>query len=341
MDWIYTFIQMMMCSLIPLMLVGLAGMFSEKGGISNIALEGIMIIGAFLGIFVTNRLSVAFGVPLLDVGKASEYITDLGSRSLIYILSMLASAAVGALTSFALSIAAIKLKSDQIIIGTAMNIFLPALCLFLTFVLQLSGKADVYKLNVDTNLFYVQKLPGLGDIPVIGNAFFQGMYPSFLIGILILIVSAIVLNKTRFGLRLRACGENPFAVAAAGISVEKYRYIGCAIGGAIAGMAGFFYATTFLTEFEANVGGFGFLGLAIMIFGNWKPSLIGLAALVFAFFRTLGTGYTLIPGSAGWNIDNNVFFMIPYIATLVVLIFFSKRNRAPKYDGVPYYAERR
>ncbi|HBR86178.1 MAG TPA: sugar ABC transporter permease [Firmicutes bacterium] len=340
-DWIYSFIQMMMASMIPLLMVGLAGMFSEKGGISNIALDGTMIIGAFVGVFVANRLCVAYGVPLLEVNKASSYITGFWPRAIIYLVSMLAAGLTGLLFSLLLSFAANRLKSDQIIIGTAMNIFAPALCLFLAFVLNLSGKQDVYKLNVDTMLFLIPNIPGLGDIPYVGRALFQAVYPSFFIGILLLIGSAVVLNKTRFGLRLRACGENPYSAAAAGISVYRYRYIGTGISGVIGGMAGLVYATSFLTEFDGDVGGFGFLGLALMIFGNWKPLTIGLAALIFSFFRTLGSGYTLIPGSSEWNINSNIFFLIPFLATILVLILFSKRNRAPKYDGVPYFAERR
>lgn len=345
MDWIYSFVQLLMLLFIPLLLVGLAGMFSEKGGVTNIALEGIMILGGFVGVYVTNRMTVAFGVPLSESAIGSRTITDLGQRSLIYLVATLAAVIAGVLISFVHSFAANRLKADQIVTATALNIFLPAICLFLVFALSLSGNQGSYKLHVDTNLFKVPSYPGLGDIPFLGRALFQQTYPSLILGILIWIASIVVLNKTRFGLRLKACGENPYAVSAAGVDVFRYRYAGTAISGGLAAMAGFVYATTYLTEYESNVAGFGFLGLAIMIFGNWKPSLIGIAALLFAFFQTLGSGYTFIPGSNNWGMDTNtlsaVFRMLPFLITLLVLILFSKKNRAPKFDGVPYFAERR
>lgn len=340
-DNLYMFIRLMMTMFIPLLLVGLGGMFSERGGVMNIALEGIMIAGAWVGVFVTNRMCVAYGVPLSSIEIAHNTITSFGDRAVIYVVALLASAAVGILFSFVHSFAAIRLKADQTITATAINIFAPAFFSFLTFALALSGKAGVYKLNVDTSLFEITKVPLLGDIPYVGNALFQFTYPSFFIGIVILIVSIVVFNCTRFGLRLKACGENPYAAAAVGVKVTRYRYAGTAISGAIAAIAGFFYATCYLREYDCSVGGFGFLGLAIMIFGNWKPSLIGLAALFFSFFQTLGTGYNFFPGLSDLQINGYIFRMIPFIFTLIVLVAFSKKSRAPKYDGVPYFADRR
>lgn len=340
-SWIYTFIRNMMMTAVPLMLVALGGMFSEKGGIMNIGLEGIMIAGGFIGGYVMTVVCTAFGMPLSEAAIASKYIDTFGEKAVVYICSMLAAMAVGIILSFALSFAAIRLKSDQTIIGTAINIFTPALCLFLAFALQLSGKANVYKIYIDLSMFRISAIPGLSKIPGIGPALFQQCYPSFFIGIVILIAACIILNLTRFGLRLKACGENPYSASAVGINVKKYRYAGTAISGALAALAGFFYVTCFASEYECDVAGYGFLGLAIMIFGNWKPSLIGLAALFFAFCQTLGSYFDVLPGASSLNVDSNLFRMIPFVVTLIVLVLMSKRSRAPKFDGVPFDEERR
>lgn len=339
--WLYLMFQLLMKLFIPLLLAGIAGMFSERGGITNLSLEGIMIFGGFLGVYIVNVICQAMGVPLDQMAAATNIITDPWARTWMYIAAMFASIALGIIISFALSFAANRLKADQVIIGTAINIIAPALCLFLAYSLELSGNQSD-KLHIDLGLFRIPSIPGLGDIPYIGPALFQNTYPSLFIGLIVLIVAIIVMNKTRFGLRLTAAGENPYALAAAGLSVSRYRYAGTAISGAIAAFAGFVYATTATTtEFGSSVAGFGFLGLAIMIFGNWKPFLIGLAALLFALFQTVGIGYSLIPNSSSWPVPSYFFNMMPFLITLVVLVLFSKKNRAPKYDGIPYYAEKR
>lgn len=341
-SWIYELTQLMMKLFIPLLLVGIAGMFSERGGITNLALEGMMILGGFFGVYIVNVICQAMGVPLDQMAAATNIITDPGQRTLIYIAAMLCSIVLGIIISFTLSWAANKLHADQVIVGTAINIIAPAICLFLAFSLELAGR-QTDKLNIDLGLFQIPSVPGLGDIPYVGQALFQNTYPSLFIGLILWVVAIIVMNKTRFGLRLTAAGENPYALAAAGLSVNKYRYMGTAISGAIAAYAGFVYATSAstTTEFNSSVAGFGFLGLAIMIFGNWKPSLIGVAALLFSIFQTIGIGYQFIPGSNNWVVPAYFFNMLPFLITLVVLVVFSKKNRAPKYDGVPYYAEKR
>ena len=333
---IFQFISLMICSFIPLLLVAIAGMVTERGGVTNVGLEGTMVGGAFVGILVMNFMVESFGVPHSDLYNAGTLLDTLVSnpeaiKALIFIVAMLASMAAGMILCFIHGFAAIRLRADQTITATAINIFVPALCLFLTFSLGLGNNVGTYRLPLDQQLFYIPRIPGCRNIPILG-----GTYPSFYVGLVVLIVVAILLNKTRFGLRLKACGENPYAAAAAGISVKNYRYAGVLISGAIAGMAGFFYASTMTQEFDMSVIGFGFLGMAVMIFGNWKPGFITLGALIFSFFQTLGAGYPFLLGDVELSFDPTVFYLLPYVITLLVLVFFSKRNHAPAADGIPY-----
>ncbi len=327
----FQFVSLMICSFVPLLMVALSGMVTERGGVTNVGLEGIMVGGGFCGVLAMNYMCEAFGVPHAMLNNAGAYIDSAGAKALIFIVALIASMLGGTLLSFIHGFASIRLRANQIIASTALNIFVPALCLFLTFSLGLGTRVGTYRIPLDNDLFYIPRIPGCRNIPILG-----GTQPTIYVGLVVLVVIAILLNRTRFGLRLKACGENPFAAAAAGVSVRNYRYAGVLISGAVAGMAGFFYASTMVQEFDMSVIGFGFLGLAVMIFGNWKPGMITLGALVFSFFQTLGSGYTFIPGVSSWDINPNVFFLLPYVITLLVLIFTSKHNRAPAADGVPY-----
>ena len=159
-----------------------------------------------------------------------------------------------------------------------------------------------------------------------------------LLALILLIASYVVLNKTRFGLRLQACGEHPQAADSVGINVYKMRYAGVLISGLLGGIGGLVYITAGVSEwkFENGVAGFGFLALAVMIFGQWKPIRIALAALLFGFFRALGNVYTGFDFLQRLNLPSNVYNMLPYIFSLIVLILTSKNSRAPKAEGVPY-----
>lgn len=301
---------------IPLLLVALGGMFSERSGVINLALEGIMLFGAFFGCLFT------YGVQ--DSGLSAQ---------LILLLAMVVAAIAGILFSFLLSFAAVKMKADQTITGTALNMLVPALVLLF---------AKMY-FNSDgittTTQFYIKKIPGLGDIPFIGELFFQNTYLTVYIGILFLVVSTIIFYKTKFGLRLRACGEHPQAADSVGINVYKMRYSGVAISGLLGGVGGFFYSVGIMSgnvNGHTGAAGFGFLALAVMIFGQWKPMKIFLAALFFAFLRTLAYSVALIPFLKDLNINQAYYKMLPYIATMIVLAFTSKKSRAPKAEGIPY-----
>ncbi len=171
---------------------------------------------------------------------------------------------------------------------------------------------------------------------MLGNLFFQNTYITTYLGILILVVAAVILYKTKFGLRLRACGEHPQAADAVGVSVYKMRYAGVAISGGLAGLGGLIFVVTTSTNFNATVSGYGFLALAVLIFGQWKPVRIAGAALFFGLMKTVASAYSAIPFLMSLGITGYIYKMIPYIATLIVLIFSSKRSQAPKAEGIPY-----
>lgn len=316
MDTIYYLVQNMLPVAISLLLVALGGMFSEVGGIINIALEGIMLFGAFVG--------ALFVYTVQDTAMNPQSILLIG---------MIIAAVGGLIYSLLLSFASVTMKADQVITGTALNMMIPAFILLFS---KMFFVSDGITTNVN---FYIRKVPILGDIPVIGRLFFQNTYITVMIGLVFLIISVIVFYRTKFGLRLRACGEHPHAADSVGINVHAMRYAGTSISGVLAGMGGFFYSVG-ITDGNVNghngVAGFGFLALAVMIFGQWRPIRIFFGALFFAFLRTLAYSVSLIPFLANLGIDQTYYKMLPYLATMIVLAFTSKKSRAPKAEGIPY-----
>ena len=309
---VYFLFQQTMFFTIPLMVVALGGLFSERSGVINIALEGIMIMGAFAGIFFIHTFNTSI------------------SPQLLLILAILVSGGVGILFSMLHAFASIHMKADQTISGTALNMFAPAFCIFFARMIQGTQQVEF------NNVFRITKVPVLGDIPVLGELIFQNTYITTYLGFAILALSAVVLYKTKFGLRLRSCGELPQAADAAGISVYKMRYAGVAISGFLAGIGGLIFVIPTSTNFNATVAGYGFLALAVLIFGQWKPLRIMFAALFFGFMKTLASTYSVIPFLYEMGIPGNVYKMIPYIATLIVLIFVSKSSAAPAAEGEPF-----
>lgn len=312
MSVIYFIFQQTMLFTIPLMIVALGGMFSERSGVVNIALEGIMTMGAFTGILFLN----------LTGGKMS------GQTQLI--LAILISTATGAAFAFFHAYAAINMKADQTISGTALNMFAPAFAIFVARVIQ-----GVQQIQFN-NTFRIESVPVLGKIPFLGPLLFQNTYITTYLGILILVVSTLVLYRTRFGLRLRSCGEHPQAADAAGINVYRMQYAGVLISGMLGGLGGLVFVVPTSTNFNADVAGYGFLALAVLIFGQWKPVRIMWASLFFGLMKAVAAAYSGIPFLAATGIPSYVYKMIPYIATLIVLIFTSKNSQAPRASGVPY-----
>ena len=323
------------------MIVALAGVFAERSGIINLALEGIMIFGAFIGVlFVRSMQDLDVFV---NAARQGSWLTLQG----LEILAMLVSAALGALFSLLLSFASINLKADQTIGGTALNLMAPAMVLFLIRIIDGQNILDM-KTGDSATWFMLKKstfgIPKSQDIGFLGETFLNKVYLATYICILLFLIMSILLYKTRFGLRLRACGENPQAADSLGINVYKMRYAGTTISGALAGMGGFVYAlTTTNCTSNGDVAGFGFLALAVMIFGNWKPLNIAGASLLFGLFKCIAAAYSSIDINgdgvymlAEIGISSHLYRMLPYLVTLIVLAFTSKKSRAPKAEGIPY-----
>lgn len=301
-----------------LLLVALGGCFSERSGVINIGLEGIMVIGALGGALVMKFLPVSVGAPVM------------------VLTVILASAAAGLLYSLLLAVASITFRADQTITGTAMNLLATAAATVAVKAMNasMSGGNDV-----SSDISYIE--PKKLFILNIGKFEFNWF---MLVAVIALIVSFAVLYKTRFGLRLRACGEHPQAADSVGINVYKMRYAGTTISGALAGMGGFVYAlTTANCSSNGDVAGFGFLALAVMIFGNWKPLNIAGASLLFGLFKCIAAAYTSLDINgdgvyllAQIGISAHFYQMLPYLITIIVLAFTSKSSRAPKAEGIPY-----
>ena len=334
-------IQQTLIYAIPLMIVALAGVFAERSGIINLALEGIMIFGAFIGVLFVNIVQQTDF--FVNAYANDNYLAMQG----LELLAMLAAAVMGAVFSLLLSFASVNLRADQTIGGTALNLLAPALVLF--FIRIIANQNSLSMSSGDAaSWFMIRKtMFGYGrtdDMGFLGETFVHRVYLATYICILLFVILSIILYKTRFGLRLRSCGENPQAADSLGINVYKMRYIGTTISGALAGMGGFVYAlTTSNCMATGDVAGFGFLALAVMIFGNWKPLNIAGAALLFGLFKCISASYTSLDINgdgvyllANLGISVHLYRMLPYLITLIVLAFTSKNSRAPKAEGIPY-----
>lgn len=320
MSTIYFLVQQTMFFSIPLLIVALGGMFSEHSGVVNIALEGIMTLGAFTGILFINlfQQQVAAGVwsPI--------------NPHLLLLLAILVAAITGMIVSLAHAYASINMKANQVISGTAINMLAPA------FSIYVARTIFVVQQIPFNNEFRIAKVPVLGNIPVLGPLFFQNTYIITWLGLLILLASWFVMYKTRFGLRLRACGEHPQSADSVGINVYAMRYAGVIISGALAGLGGLVFIVPTTNNFNATVSGYGFLALAVLIFGQWKPGRIVFAAFFFGLMKAIAASYSGIAFLRNLPIPSNVYKMIPYIATLIVLAFTSMKSQSPKALGVPY-----
>ncbi|MBU1145246.1 MAG: ABC transporter permease [Firmicutes bacterium] len=318
MDILYYLLPLVIASAVPLALVALGALFSERSGVVNIALEGIMLMGAFVGAIAIQQLEK----------------TSLNLQ-IIALLGLLIGAFVGILFSLFHAFAAVNMKANQIISATALNMFAPAFAIFMARTFLGTQKVTIQ------GSYKIREVPILSDIPIIGDIFFKGAYLSTYVGILIFIIAVIVLYKTKQGLRLRSCGENPQAADSLGINIYRIRYAGVMVSGALAGMGGVIFVLSFAANFNATVAGFGFLALAVLIFGNWKPSKIIYAALFFGAMRVISSSYYVISFLNNFNLTSEIYSMIPYVATLVVLAFVSKKSAAPLAAGEPYDSGKR
>ena len=294
-----------------LLLVALGGCFSVHSGVINIGLEGIMVMGALGG---------ALMMKFLPAGT---------SAFVVVLLTVLASILLGMIYSLLLAVAAVNFKADQTLVGTAMNLLGTAAAT--VFVKAMNTAADPD--NVSSTIQYLDGRKAF--LVNIGGFEFNW---CMLLAVIALVIAYVVLYKTRFGLRLCACGEHPQAADSVGINVYRMRYAGVLISGVLGGLGGIVYIIAGVSEwkFENGVAGFGFLALAVMIFGQWKPTRIALAALLFGFFRALGNVYSGFDLLSNLNLPSSVYNMLPYVISLVVLAFTSQKSRAPKAEGIPY-----
>lgn len=293
-----------------LLLVALGGCFSEHSGVINIGLEGIMVMGALGG---------ALMMKFLPAGT---------SAFLVVLLTVLASILLGLIYSLLLAVAAVNFKADQTLVGTAMNLLGTAAAT--VFVKAMNTAADPD--NVSSTIQYLDgRKAFLVDI---GGFEFNW---CMLLAVIALVIAYVVLYKTRFGLRLCACGEHPQAADSVGINVYKMRYSGVLISGFLGGIGGLAYIIPSVQtwNFEVGVAGTGFLALAVMIFGQWKPVHIFGAAMFFAVFKSLANiADATVLSQLGWS--SNIYNMMPFIASMVILAFTSKNSMAPKAEGIPY-----
>ncbi len=309
---------------VPLLLVALGGMFSERSGVINIALEGIMIVGALASCLTLRAMdSSGFGAA---------------NPQLAVFIAILVAGVVGLFYSLFLAFAAINLKADQTIGGTALNQFAPAFAIVVTWAIQGQGQTQI---QIPTWVRITRESLGLApaDQSFFNNLIFKYFYLTTPVAILLLVLSYLVLFRTKFGLRLRACGEHPQAADSVGINVYKMRYAGVMIGGFLGGVGGLAYTLAAGSTFASTVGGYGFLALAVMIFGNWNPWTILGGSFFFALFKVVASYSSTIPflpTFEGVKSATNIYQVLPYVVTMIVLIFTSKKSRAPKAEGIPY-----
>ncbi len=300
----------------PLLIVALAGCFSERSGIINLALEGEMIFGAFIGALCVNAWQVAG--------------TFVDNQQLMFVLALLISGVAGALFSLLLSFAAIKLKVDQTIAGTALNMLAPAI--FLTVCLVFFNQEKLV-MNPMPNYVILHK----GNMNPLYEIFCNKAYISTYIIFGLFVVLSIWLYKSKIGTHLRACGEHPQAADSVGINVYKMRFLGTTISGFLAGVGGYAYiATVSAGTAESSVGGMGFLALAIMIFGNWNPVGIFFGSLLFGFLKCIGPLAGQISFLNSLGLDIYFYNIIPFVIVIIVLIISRNKSGCPKAEGIPY-----
>ena len=302
---------------IPLLMTALGALYCERSGIINIGLDGFMIIGSFSGALTILKLQDVFAP---------------GSNLPLWI-GLIVAVIVGMLFSLLHAFASINLNANQVISGTAINMIAGALTIFLARTITGSGRIRI------TAGFFQKDIPVLSEIPILGDLFFKKTYITTWVSLAILLISIFLIYKTRFGLRLRACGEHPQAADAAGINVYRMRYIGVMISGGLSSFAGAVMLVTYSGEFNGNVAGLGFLALAALIFGQWKPLGILAAALFFGCATTIANVSQVIP--ALQTIPTVILKVFPYVVTLLALVLFSKSSQAPKAEGEPFDSGKR
>ncbi|QMS85809.1 ABC transporter permease [Candidatus Xianfuyuplasma coldseepsis] len=314
MDTLYSMLALALVYSTPIIIAGLGGLFSERSGVVNIALEGLMMFGGFAGATVTVLLEPTF-----------EGGAHLGPW-----IGVVVGMAVGALISLIHAFLSVNLNADQVISGTGINLFAVGATVYLAQIIFNQQRTDAFKQG-----FSKLNVPVLSEIPFIGDVFFSRIYPTVYIAFILVIVTWFVVYKTPFGLRLRSAGENPHASDSMGINVYRIRYVGVILSGALAGLAGAIMILTQDIQYTVfGIHGTGFIALAALIFGKWKPFGVLYAGLFFGFSQIIGIYSTSIPLISG--LPGEFFKIFPYAITIIALIIFSSRTVGPKAAGEPY-----
>ncbi|HEY9582021.1 MAG TPA: ABC transporter permease [Savagea sp.] len=308
---LYFIVPMMIAYAAPLIFTAIGGVFSERSGVVNIGLEGLMVIGAFIAIVFNLTFAGTFGAwtPWISI-----------------LVAML----VAGIFSILHAVASISFRADQVVSGVAINMLGIAVALFS--IKMMYGKGQTEYVDYKIPRF---NMPILQDIPVIGPMFFKTVYGTSILAIAVAIIAWFVIYKTPFGLRLRSVGEHPMAADTMGINVARTRYIAVIISGALAGIGGAVYAQTMTGNFDhTTINGQGFMALAAMIFGKWHPLGAMGAALFFGFAQALKISSANIEFLA--NVPDVYLHILPYVLTILALAGFIGRARAPKANGQPY-----
>ncbi len=285
----------------PLVLAAIGGVISERSGIVNIGIEGMMSIGALAGATV-GYFSQNAWLGLLCAGLAG------GALALLH------------------AIASITFKADQTVSGIAINLIGPGLAMFLS---------RYFFDGATTTLPVPVKLPKILDQKYFQNTLFSNLNidVTVILAALVVVAAWFMLYKTKWGLRIRAMGEHPAAVDTLGVSVYKSRYVCVILSGILAGLGGGTVTLAIISQFTPTaISGQGFIALAAVIFGKWRPFGTYGACLLFGFSQAL----VIMLGGENINIPSTILAMIPYILTIVMLILFMGRSSAPKASGVPY-----
>ena len=304
-------IPLTLASAAPIISTSLGGLFSERSGVVNIGLEGLMMIGAFTSATVTVLIEPS-------MGWVSPWI------------GILAGIVAGGLMSIIHAYVSINLRADQVISGTAINLLAGGITIYLAQIIfnQQRTKAFLYSIKK-------QNIPALSDIPVLGKILFsQVHYTSYIVIFIVLIVWYVV-YKTPFGLRLRAVGEHPGAADSMGVNVYKMRYIGVILSGMFAGLGGGVMVLTQDIQYTSGtIHGTGFIALAALIFGKWHPFGVLGAGLFFGLSQALGVIAYQIPMLS--KLPQEFFYAFPYILTIIALVIFSGKSVGPRAAGKPY-----
>lgn len=302
---------------LPLFIMAIGGIYCEKSGVTNLAVEGLQGFGAFVGAFVAVCIAGNFA----------------GNSSMPFYIAMTFACIGGGAFALLHALLCLKFKANQVISGVVVNIMAMALTAYLTKLLNkliFGATSDKFVLTVSQRI----TIEALADIPIIGG-FFTNVYPFEPIIVIVAFVAWFVMYKTRFGMHLRACGDNPHSVDAAGKNVLKIRLIAIVLSGAFSGLGGICFAYSISANFSSSIySGYGYLAIAALIFGNWKIMPTLGACLLFGFARS--GGYYIVQKLQMPSSYQDLVMILPYVLTLLLLVFFSKHNGSPRALGEIY-----